>query len=104
MAEKAVVNTIICGIDRGNDQMNDQTEAHEDRGALRRLWAWCRRNPAVAALVMQTIVLLIVFFVWSTFMAVGMVKLRLENDELRRELDSLRKATPQQRAVPGEIK
>jgi hypothetical protein len=69
------------------------------RGTLHRLRAWCRRNPAVAALSGLIIVLMMSASVTNTLFAVRLAELKRENEELRRELESLRKAAPP-RTVP----
>jgi hypothetical protein len=69
------------------------------RGALYRFWAWCRRNPAVAGLLACFVVFMVFATATNTLLFARLAEAQRENEELRRELESLRKAAPP-RAVP----
>src|SRR5262245_21134781 len=61
----------------------------ENPNRFNRLRAWCRRNPALAAQVALIAGLLIILNAASILFAIRFAQLKHENEELRRELESV---------------
>ena len=60
---------------------------------INRLCKWCRSNPAIASLATALIVLTVSYTAVAAVCAVKMVQLTREKEELRQQLEELRKSS-----------
>jgi hypothetical protein len=59
---------------------------------LTRLWKWCRSNPAIASLAAVVILLMVSYAMLAAVCAANMAQLTREKEELRQQLEELRKS------------